>query len=234
MILNCVLVDDEYLALEVLKVYCAQIGNVLVQQTFKKPEEALNWLKKNKTDILFLDIEMPRLTGFELLSGLDHPPVVILTTAYQHFAVKAFDLEILDYLVKPIEFERFEKAVKRAEEYLLSRTNQQPPASESYLIVKSDYKLNKITFEAINYIEGLGEYVKIYTDDKLHITLAAMKDIEQHLPEKDFIRIHKSYIVPVKKILSYNKTEVKLPGNLKLPVGRVYKNAFIEALRSST
>ena len=103
MILNCVLVDDEYLALEVLKVYCAQIGNVLVQQTFKKPEEALNWLKKNKTDILFLDIEMPRLTGFELLSGLDHPPVVILTTAYQHFAVKAFDLEILDYLVKPID-----------------------------------------------------------------------------------------------------------------------------------
>jgi DNA-binding LytR/AlgR family response regulator len=231
MIMNCVLVDDEYLAIEVLKVYCVQVGNVLVQQTFKNPEGALNWLKQNKTDILFLDIEMPKLTGFELLSNLDYAPVVILTTAYQHFAVKAFDLEILDYLVKPIEFERFEKAVKRAEEYLLSRTVPREPVNESYLIVKSDYKLNKVTFDSINYIEGLGEYVKIYTEDKLHITLAAMKDIEQNLPEKDFVRIHKSYIVPVKKILSYNKTEVKLPGNLKLPVGRVYKNAFIEALK---
>ena len=230
MILNCVLVDDEYLALEVLKVYCSQTGNLCVQQAFKKPDDALAWLQQNKTDILFLDIEMPRLNGFEVLTGLDYAPVVILTTAYQHFAVKAFDLEVLDYLVKPIEFERFEKAVNRAEEHIATRDNTKSPVKENFLIIKSDYKLNKIPYSSIQYIEGLGEYIKIYTSDKLHITLAAIKDLELKLPDKDFVRIHKSYIVSVKQILSYNKQKVKLAGNINLPVGRVFKNGFIEAM----
>jgi len=229
--LNCVIVDDEYLAIEVLKVYCSQVGFLNIQQTFKRPEEALAWLKDNKTDILFLDIEMPRLNGFEILNGLDYSPIVILTTAYQHFAVKAFDLEILDYLVKPIEFERFEKAVKRASEYLETRIMVKQSEKDSFLFIKSDYKLNKITFDSIKYIEGLGEYVKIYTPNKTHITLAAMKDLEQNLPAKEFVRIHKSYIVAIKDILSYNKQEVKITGNIKLPVGRVFKNSFIEALK---
>ena len=229
--LNCVSVDDEYLAIEVLKVYCSKIDFLQIQQAFKKPKEALIWLKENKTDILFLDIEMPHLNGFEVLNGLDYSPVVILTTAYQHFAVKAFDLEILDYLVKPIEFERFEKAVKRASEYLETRTVAGQPEKESFLFIKSDYKLNKIAFDSIKYIEGPGEYVKIHTPDKIHITLAAMKDLERSLPDKEFIRIHKSYIVSVKNILSYNKQEVKITGNIKLPVGRVFKNSFIELLK---
>ena len=229
--LNCVIVDDEYLAIEVLKVYCSKIDFLQIQQAFKKPKEALIWLKENKTDILFLDIEMPHLNGFEVLNGLDYSPVVILTTAYQHFAVKAFDLEILDYLVKPIEFERFEKSVKRASEYLETRTVAGQPEKESFLFIKSDYKLNKIAFDSIKYIEGLGEYVKIHTPDKIHITLAAMKDLERSLPDKEFIRIHKSYIVSVKNILSYNKQEVKITGNIKLPVGRVFKNSFIELLK---
>ena len=231
MILNCVIVDDEYLAIEVIKFYCSQLPILKVQAVFKNPEEALSWLKENKADILFLDIEMPRLNGFEILNGLDNIPVVILTTAYQHFAVKAFDLEILDYLVKPIEFDRFEKAVTRAQDFIKTRSLIDEPARDDFLIIKSDYKLNKIGFDTIRSIEGLAEYVKIYTGDKLHITLAAMKDLEQNLPEKDFIRIHKSYIVSIKNILSYNKTEVKLTGNIKLPVGRSFKNKFIEALK---
>ena len=228
--LNCVIVDDEYLAIEVLKVYCSQMDGLNIQQTFKKPEEALIWLKINKTDILFLDIEMPRLNGFEILNGLDYTPVVILTTAYQHFAVKAFDLEILDYLVKPIEFERFEKAVSRAAEFLKTRATLEKTAKEEHLIIKSDYKLYKISFDVIQYIEGLGEYVKIYTPDKTYITLAAIKDLEQHLPNKRFVRIHKSYIIAINQLVSYNKQEVKITGNIKLPVGRVFKNRFMEAL----
>jgi two-component system response regulator LytT len=229
MTLNCVIVDDEYLAIEVLKVYCTQ-ASIIVRQTFKKPEEALAWLQENKTDILFLDIEMPRLNGFELLNGLSYAPVVILTTAYQHFAVKAFDLDILDYLVKPIEFERFEKAVKRAAEYLESRISIKETDKESYLLVKADYKLYKIAFNTIQYIEGLGEYVKIYTPEKTYITLAAIKALEQSLPPNDFVRIHKSFIISIKNILSYNKHEVKVTGNIQLPVGRVYKDNFIEIL----
>lgn len=229
--LNCVIVDDEYLAIEVLKVYCAQVENLSVQRTFKKPEEALEWLQENKTDILFLDIEMPKLNGFEVLAGLEQPPLVILTTAYQHFAVKAFDLEILDYLVKPIEFERFEKAVSRAAEYIALRKERKEEENDAYLLIKSDYKLNKVPFDSIQYIEGLGEYVKIYTPGKTYITLAAIKDLEQSLPEKGFVRTHKSYIVSIKNIVSYSKTEVKITGNIKLPVGRVFKKSFIEALR---
>jgi DNA-binding LytR/AlgR family response regulator len=229
--LNCVIVDDEYLAIEVLKVYCSQMDSLGVQHTFKKPEEALAWLKENRTDILFLDIEMPELNGFEVLAQLEQAPAVILTTAYQHFAVKAFDLEILDYLVKPIGFERFEKAVKRAADYLQMRQEGKTEEKDQFLIVKSDYKLNKIAFGDIKYIEGLGEYVKIYTSEKTFITLAAIKDLEQNLPDKGFARIHKSYIVSIKNIVSYNKTEVKLTGNVKLPVGRVYKNSFIELLK---
>lgn len=229
--LNCVIVDDEYLAIEVLKVYCAQTETLSVQQTFKKPEEALEWLQENKTDILFLDIEMPKLNGFEVLAGLAQPPVVILTTAYQHFAVQAFDLKILDYLVKPIEFERFEKAVNRAAEYIALRKEGVQEENQGHLVVKSDYKFSNIPFDSIQYIEGLGEYVKIYTPDKTHITLAAIKDLEQHLPATAFVRIHKSYIIAVKNIISYNKTEVKITGNIKLPVGRVFKNSFIEALK---
>lgn len=229
--LTCVIVDDEYLAIEVVKLYCSQVSDIEILASFKNPEEALLWLQENKTDILFLDIEMPRLNGFEVLKGLNYSPVVILTTAYQNFAVKAFDLEVLDYLVKPIEFERFEKAVNRATDFIKTCSQSQEPIKDNFLLVKSDYKLNKIGFETIKYIEGLAEYVKIYTDDKLHITLAAMKDLEQNLPEKDFIRIHKSYIVSIKNILSYNKTEVKITGNIKLPVGRSFKNRFIEALK---
>ncbi|MFB9844365.1 LytR/AlgR family response regulator transcription factor [Mucilaginibacter ginsenosidivorans] len=229
--LNCVIIDDEYLAIEVLKVYCAQVETLSVEQTFKKPGEALEWLQKNKTDILFLDIEMPKLNGFEVLAGLERPPIVILTTAYQHFAVKAFDLEMLDYLVKPIEFERFEKAVNRAAEYIALRKEGEEEENDGHLLIKSDYKLSKVPFNSIQYIEGLGEYVKIYTPDKTFITLAAIKDLEQSLPEKGFVRIHKSYIVAIKSIISYSKTEVKITGNIKLPVGRVFKNSFIEALK---
>jgi two-component system response regulator LytT len=229
--LNCVIVDDEYLAIDVLKVYCSQIDFITVQQTFKKPEQALAWLRENKTDVLFLDIQMPHLNGFDVLNGLDYSPVVILTTAYEHFAVKAFDLEILDYLIKPIEFERFERAVKRAAVHIETRNILKETEKEKYLIVKSDYKLNRIPFKSIRYIEGLGEYVKIHTQTKTYITLAAIKDLEQNLPVEDFVRIHKRYIVSIMGIISYNKQEVKMMGNIKLPVGRVFKDGFIDAVR---
>jgi two-component system response regulator LytT len=229
--LNCVIVDDENLAVDVLKAYCSQVGFLKVLQSFKKPEEALIWLRDNKTDILFLDIEMPHLVGFDILNGLDHSPVVILTTAYEHFAVKAFDLEILDYLIKPIEFEPFERAVKRAAVQIETRTISNEINKEKYLVVKSNNKLNRIPFKSIRYIEGLGEYVKIHTQTKTYITLAPIKDLEQSLPSEDFVRIHKRYIVSIMGIISYNKQEVKMMGDIKLPVGRVFKDGFIEAVR---
>jgi DNA-binding LytR/AlgR family response regulator len=229
--LNCVIVDDDHLSVEVLKKYSAQVNFLSVQQTFNTPEEALTWLKENKTDILFLDIEMPRLNDFEVLNGLEYPPVVILTTAYQNFAVKAFDLEILDYLLKPIEFEHFEKAVKRAAVYIEIHADHKAKQKKNYLTVKSDYKLNKIPFDSIQYIEGLGEYVKIHTPGKTHITVAAIKDLEQNLPVENFVRIHKSYIVSIKSIITYNKQQVRMMGNVKLPVGRVFKSGFIKAIK---
>jgi len=230
--LSCVIVDDEYLAIRVLEEYARQKGDLTIKATFIKSQEALEFLQSNKVDLLFLDIQMPQLDGFELLKQLPEPPMVIFTTARHDYAVKAFELEVLDYLVKPIPFDRFEKALKRAEEYSQFKNaviiNEKPV---DYLMIKADYRIHKIQLDQIEYIEGLGEYIKIHTPEKIYITLLALKDLIEHLPSEQFIRIHKSYIIPVSRILSYSRNEVKLIKGKDLPVGRAYKDAFIERLK---
>jgi DNA-binding LytR/AlgR family response regulator len=228
--LSCVIVDDEYLAIRVLEEYAKQKGELTIKATFIKPQEALAFLQSNKIDLLFLDIQMPQLDGFELLKQLAEPPMVVFTTARHDYAVKAFELEVLDYLVKPIPFDRFEKAVKRAGELKdyknadLSGVNR----PIDYLMIKADYRIHKIQLDQIEYIEGLSEYIKIHTTEKTHITLLALKNLIEQLPVDQFIRIHKSYIVPVSRIQSYTRSLVKLNNGKELPVGRAYKDEFVE------
>jgi DNA-binding LytR/AlgR family response regulator len=229
MSLTCVIVDDEYLAINVVRDYAMRLGRLTVLKTFINPEEALAYLSHHAADILFLDIQMPGLSGFELLKKLASPPIVIFTTARHDYAVQAFDLNVLDYLVKPIAFGRFEKAVIKAEEYIAARTQRNP----RYIMIRADHRIHKIWVDQIEYIEGLSEYVKIYTPEKTYITLAALKELIHQLPGQDFIRIHKSYIVSKKHIHSFNHQGVILFSKKNLPIGRTFKANFLKAINGT-
>lgn len=231
--LSCVIVDDEYLAIQIIEEYARQRGDLIVKATFTKPLDALEYLKTNSVDLLFLDIQMPQLDGFDLLKQLDQPPMIVFTTARQDYAVKAFELEVLDYLVKPIPYDRFEKAVRRAEELLKYKNAFAGSDSKSldYLMIKADYRIHKIQLDQIQYIEGLSEYVKIHTMDKSFITLLALKDLIDQLPADQFVRIHKSFIVSLAQIQSYNHSQVILMKGKELPIGRAYKDEFIDRMK---
>ena len=227
--MKCVIIDDEYLAIKVLEQYAERIEGLTVVKTFKDPTEALTYLQQHDTDLLLLDIQMPYLTGFDLLQKLEHPPMVIFTTARHDYAIEAFELDTLDYLVKPIAFARFEKAIARAVEYqeYLRYKDTSPVA---YIMIRADHRINKIMLPEIMYLEGLSEYVKVHTEDKLYITHGALKDLLEKLPATDFVRIHKSYIVSKQHIASFNKQAVQMKNGKELPVGRAYKDSFSTAM----
>ncbi len=226
--LNCVIIDDEYLAIKILEEYISAIKSLHIASTFTRPQEALAYLQCHRVDLLFLDIQMPRLDGFELVKQLPEPPLIIFTTARHDYAVKAFDLDVIDYLVKPVPQERFEKAVKKAQEYIQFKRKDIPLTETSdYLMIKADYRIHTIKLDDIEYIEGLSEYVKIHTPEKTFIPLAALKELAHQLPESRFIRIHKSYIVALGQITSYTSQSVHLKSNKELPIGRSYKPEFI-------
>lgn len=230
MSLTCVIVDDEYLAIKILQEYALKIEGLKVEIAFTRPEEALDYLTSHPIELLFLDIQMPKLNGFELLKKLPAPPMVVFTTARHDYAVQAFDLDVLDYLVKPISFERFEKAVKKAEEYSQFKKlrTQRKDSPQNYLMVKADYRIHKIITEQIEFIEGLSEYVKIHTPEKTFIPLVALKELMDQLPANQFVRIHKSYIVSLAHIASYNHRTLQLKNGKTLPIGRSYKSSFLK------
>lgn len=230
MTMKCVIIDDEYLAIKVLEQYAERIDGLTVVKTFKDPSEALIYLQQNETDLLLLDIQMPHLTGFDLLKQLEHPPMVIFTTARHDHAIQAFELDILDYLVKPIAFTRFEKAIARAVEYQ-EYLRFKDPSPAAYIMIRADHRIHKIMLHEITYMEGLSEYVKVHTEGRLYITHGTLKDLLEKLPDADFVRIHKSYIISKKHIASYNKQEVQMNNGKDLPVGRAYKDSFTEAMK---
>ena len=225
---TCVIVDDEYLAVNVLQEYAARIHNLEVKKSFINPSEALHWLQQEPVDILFLDIQMPYLDGFSLLQQLKNPPMVIFTTARHDYAVKAFELDVLDYLVKPVSFERFELAVNRALEYQALKNRDIKPTDA--LMVKSGHRIHKVLFADILFIEGLNEYVKIHSTTATLITLASLKDLAAQLPADRFIRIHKSYIANRTSVKAFTSSKLLLTNGKELPVGRVYKEEVMKWL----
>lgn len=231
--LSCIIIDDEYLAIKLLEEYTNRHERITLQQTFKDPRLALQHLREKGADLLLLDIQMPFLNGFELLSQLTDPPLVVFTTARHDFAVQAFELDVVDYLVKPIAWERFDKAINRAAEFQEYRRIMagKEQNNKNYLMVRSGYRIVRIDHASILFIEGLNEYVKVYTSDKVHVTLAALKDLSETLPANDFVRIHKSYIVSIPHIVSWTTQSVTLKSNKQLPIGRVYKEGFLSRLK---
>lgn len=228
--IKCLAIDDEYLALNIIKRYIAKVPFLELTDTSKSALTAIEILAANEIDLLFLDIQMPDISGLEFLQTLKNPPLVILTTAYQEYALSGYENDVIDYLLKPIRFERFLKAVNKAREQLELRKSAQPQINISlpknqkeYCFIKTGYKSEKVFYKDILYIEGQKEYIYIHTKDKKYVKLQSMNSFMTELPDEEFIRIHKSYIVAVDKINAIYGNTVEL-GQISLPVGRSYKD----------
>ncbi|WP_423818020.1 response regulator transcription factor [Salinimicrobium sp. TIG7-5_MAKvit] len=241
--MKCVIIDDEPLAIEVIESYLQKIGGMEIVAKCTNPLQAIGTLNKHQVDLIFLDIEMPNLTGIDLVKSLDNPPQFIFTTAYPQYALQGFDLNATDYLVKPIPFHRFVKAVSRASEKLESRSQPNseiiPPAEpdviqhyDDFIFVRADYENVKIYLNEIRYIEGLKDYIKIHLkgDAKPVLTLSNFKSILEKLPPVKFLRVHRSYVVNVDFITSVQKTRLLLT-DTRVPIGDTYKEAVLKRLK---
>lgn len=244
--LNTIIVDDEPLARDILETYIEQIPELNLVAKCSNALEANNMLQSEEVDLMFLDIQMPQVTGTEFLKSLNNPPMVVFTTAYPNYAIEGFELDALDYLLKPIPMDRFMKAVNRAVEMknLFSSTNPETaevvdrPAGEKedFVFVKSDKKLIKIHYSDIIYIEGLKDYVIIRCKDTRVITLQTMKSLEARMPANIFKRIHRSYIVNLDEINAVvgNMVEVTEKGQSKnLPIGKNYKDELLDIVNKN-
>ena len=233
MALQCVAIDDEPLARECIANYVREIDFLQLTGTGNNPVELTRLLGEQKVDLVFLDIQMPVMNGIEFLKMTQNPPMVIITTAYPSYALEGFQLDVIDYLVKPITFNRFFKAVNKAKDYrqLLERSAQgNVPAnniSEDYFFIKCDYKYERIYFDDILFVEAMQNYVTIYTTKGKYITLLYMKNVEQNLDKNLFIRVHKSYIVSIAKIESIENNEMIIQSH-RIPISRNYREQVIE------
>jgi len=235
--IKCIAIDDEPLAVKQIKDYASKIPFLDLEATFNNAIDPISYLKEHDIQLIFLDIEMEDFTGIQFIKTLKDPPKIILTTAYDSYAIEAFDLEVVDYLFKPISFERFLQAVDRA--YVLispgnnrsASGNAQPVenAQRNYIFVKTDYKIQKIDLDDILFIEGQKEYLGIHTAQGKILTLMNFKKMGELLNE-NFIRIHNSYIVAIDKIESIEKLRVKI-GEVLLPISDTYKESFFNRLQ---
>jgi two-component system LytT family response regulator len=222
--LTCIAIDDEPLALEILKKYITEFPELKLLCTFEDAISAAEYLKKYKVDLLFIDIDMPDITGVDLVRALDVKPMIVFTTAHKMFAFEGFELEALDYLLKPIDLKRFSGAVHKAIDFAKYKSSGQGEMDGS-LFVHSEYRMVKIELKEIEYIESMQDYIKIYLSnaEKPVLTLISMKAVLEKLPANDFERIHRSYIVATKKIKSIHNQKVRLK-NIELPIGNNYAN----------
>ncbi len=237
--LRCIAIDDEPFALNILADDLKRIPYLELVKTSTNPLEVLESLKKETIDLLFLDIQMPSLTGIQLMKSMSNPPMIILTTAFEQYAVQSYELNVVDYLLKPIAFDRLLKATNKANELLNLRSKAQKIPVETlqepnYCFVYSEYKEIKLFFEDILYVEGLKDYVKIYSSktpsNKPILTRLNLKAMEVKLAGKQFCRIHNSFIVNLDKITSFQKTNVHL-GTKEIPIGNRFIEAFEEKYR---
>jgi DNA-binding LytR/AlgR family response regulator len=227
--MSCIAVDDEPFALKLIAEDISKVPFLDLKGTFSSPMDALTFMQKEPLDLLFLDIQMPVLTGTQFLRTLKDPPMVIFTTAYDQYALEGFELNVVDYLMKPIPFDRFLKAANKAFDLFKLKSNAEPPAPKEpgFFFVHSEYREIKIFYDDILYIEGLKDYVKIFTDKQVHpiLTRLNLKAVEGKLPSTEFARIHNSFIVPLKRIKSFQKSQVFI-GTTAIPIGEKYAEEF--------
>jgi DNA-binding LytR/AlgR family response regulator len=225
-----VAVDDEPPALKVVENFCEKVDFIDLVKTFTKPHDAVKYLSKFPTDLLFLDIRMPSVSGIEISRLIPKDIMVIFTTAYSEYAVEGFNVNAVDYLLKPFTYERFIQAVNKAHDFY-NFYHQHESALQQYLFIRADYSLVKIMLDDILYVEGLDDYLKIFlTDRKPIVARMTMKGMLEKLPAKDFVRVHRSFIVPIKRIESLRNKSLLAAGR-EIPVGSSYEEEFNRVFR---
>ncbi|PIF32831.1 LytTR family two component transcriptional regulator [Flavobacterium sp. 9] len=236
--MKCVIIDDEPLAVELLEDFVRKIDSLELVSTFNNAIDAVSFINQNNVDLIFLDIQMPHFSGIDFLNTIEKKPLIIFTTAYSDYAVEGFNLGAVDYLVKPIPFHRFLKSVVRAQQILnptastqaISENTTAPELEQDFMFVRAEYENVKMNFSDILFIEGLKDYVKIYTtDNKFTLTLISLIKLENLLSSKGFSRIHRSYIINIKHVKSIQKNKV-LISDKRIPISESYKNAFFERI----
>ena len=233
---KCLIIDDEPLARELIRNHINKLESFEIVDECDNAMKALQCLRRESVDLMFMDIQMPQITGIEFLKTLKNPPKVIITTAYREYALDGFELDVVDYLLKPITFERFLKSVNKY--YQLMEDNIQDSdlqsvdstSEDAFIYVKENKKVIKVFLNEIIYVEGLSEYVQIYAVNKKIITKTSMTNMENKLSACGFLRIHKSFIVSLSKIIAFTSNSIEVPGK-ELPIGRSYKNVVMEVIQ---
>jgi DNA-binding LytR/AlgR family response regulator len=221
-------VDDEPPAVKIIENYLSRLAGMEIVGTAGNAVEAFNILQANKVDILFLDVNMPEISGLNLLKLVKDPPVVILTTAYSEYALESYEYNVTDYLLKPIRFERFIQAIEKAKVLKQLKPVEQPATSENtHFEFKANGSTKRIPFKEILYLQSLGNYIKLYTQGKSYVVLLSTKEAEAMLPKGKFVRIHKSFIINMSRVTACNAESVMLDTE-KLPIGKTYKKFFLE------
>lgn len=236
MAIRCLIVEDEPPAQRILEKYISEISYLKLAGKASHPSEAMGLLKSREVELMFLDINLPRLSGLDFLKSMDRPPEIIITTAYPEYALEGFELNVRDYLVKPISFERFLKAVSRlpgskAKSSQEDKTREEKEVNKEtdFTFIKTDGSLYRVDFEKIRYIASDRDYVNIYLEDEHYFLRQSLKEWQQMLPEAHFFRVHKSYIVNLARIDEIFGNRIKIE-NEEIPIGRNYKDAFLDRI----
>ncbi|MCX6249268.1 MAG: LytTR family DNA-binding domain-containing protein [Bacteroidetes bacterium] len=235
--INCIAIDDEPLALDIIKDYCDRVPFLNLIRTFDNAMESIEFIRNNQIDLIFLDIQMEELTGIQLLNALKHRPYVIFTTAYDNYAIQGFDLDVMDYMLKPISFERFVKGVDKVYEKMKldmlaksgTGTDGGIGSSLPYFFVKTETRMEKVRYADVLYVEGMGDYWRIFTTSKKIMSLLNYKKLEELLPSSQFVRVHKSFIVALDKIESIERNRIKIADRL-IPISETFKKSFFDLI----
>lgn len=234
--IRCLIIDDEPLAQRVIEKYAENVPYLEIVRKCNNALEAIEILHQEEIHLLFLDINMPRLSGMDFLKALKNPPLVIITTAYAEYAIQGYEMDVVDYLMKPFAFDRFLKAVQKAADFLRTRepshgeSQEIENPEERFIFIKSSKKTYKVNLSEILYIEALGDYVKIYTDGRMIVSYQSLKNLESLLPAKSFPRIHKSFIIALSRIDMIEGNQVKIRERM-IPVGTNFKAEFERLIR---
>ena len=228
MIIKCLIIDDEPLAQDLLVTFVSKVNFLSLVGKCENANEALEVLQQEQVDLIFCDIQMPGITGIEFIKSLKSAPQVIFTTAFDNFAVEGFNVDALDYLMKPIAFDRFLRSVNKAQQVIEQNPPDKRRNQDNCFFVKEDYKLIKINFDDIFYIEGMKDYVKIITQQRVIVTHITIKKLEELLPAESFMRTHKSFIVRFEAIKAINGNVIEMLNNLKVPIGLKHREKLMK------